>query len=355
MTAAQPWKDGDGFQPFFDTCTLLPTPANETEWLLQRRQGVGASECAAILGLDPYSTPFSVWLDKTGQIPLSSSINEAMTWGHLLEPVIRREAADRLGMEVRLCGGLASVQHPWQRANLDGVLLTVDGPVPIEVKNTSQYLAADWGDDQVPDRAELQVQHQMAVTGAPYAYVAGLVGGNRLIIRQVDRDQQLIDHLTAEESQFWARVLDREEPPITSRDSLSTLIGAAGQADTDAMVLHDRDAQAARGWVDLYTHARQAEADAQDDKALARNNLVRLARGHTRLVDETGEEIARLQRGVISATRLAADHPELADLFQHKVERLDTKALRQEHPDVYRAYQAVSVRAPKGEVCNGER
>ncbi len=347
MTAVQPWKDGD-WNPFPESATLLPTPANETAWLLQRREGVGASECAAILGLDPYATAFSTWLDKTGQVPLSSAINEAMTWGHLLEPVIRREAADRLGMEVQLCGGLASVERPWQRASLDGVLLTDDGPVPIEVKSTSQYLAADWGDDQVPDRAELQVQHQLAVTGAPYAYVAGLIGGNRLAIRRVERDQVLIDHINAEEEAFWRHVQTGTEPRITARESLSVIVGAAGDPDTDTLVLDEEQASQARYDVAAYEQARLDEKRAQDVKAEARNRLVWLAQGHARLVDGEGVEIARLQRGVVSASRLAADHPEIADLYQRKVERLDTTALRREEPAIFRAYQSVSIRTSGG-------
>ena len=346
MTTA--WKDGAGWNPFPDTCDLLPTPASHIDWLLQRREGVGSSDCAAILGLDKYETAFSLFMDKTGQVPVSSLNSEAAEWGHILEPVIRMKAAERLGVQIRLCGGLASKDRPWQRCSLDGVIATHDGLGIFEAKNTSGYLAADWADDQVPDRAELQCQHSMSVTGARWAIVAGLIGGNRLVTRTVERDDVLIEHINREESVFWhEHVLARVAPPIIARDSLAAIVGAAGTADADVAVLDDDEAASAIEWVRAYEHAREAEKTARLDKAEARNNLVWIAKGHKAIAAPDGTIIARLQRGVFSPKRFEEDHPDEAALFQHKVEVLDVKALRNEHPDLFKAYQSISIRVPK--------
>lgn len=347
MTTA--WKPNDGWNPYPDLCVLLPTPESHIDWLLQRREGIGSSDCAAVIGLDRYETALGLWLDKTGQIPLLSDLDsEQAEWGRLLEPVIRDRAAERLGLEVRLCGGLAHRGRPWQRASLDGVLMVEGEPIPIEVKSTSQYLAGDWADDQVPDRAELQVQHQLAVTGAPYGYVAGLIGGNRLVVRRVDRDPELIAHIIREEARLWQHVLDGTPPAVTARESLSVLLGAAGQADTDALVLDDPDeVDQVRAWLAQYAQAGLDEKRALDRKAEARNNLIWKAAGHTQIVDSAGELLCRLQRGVFAAKRFEADEPDTASLYMKKVEVVDSKALRAELPDTFRKYQSVSVRAPK--------
>lgn len=34
------------------------------EWVAQRRHGIGGSDVAAILGVNPYKTPYHVWLEK---------------------------------------------------------------------------------------------------------------------------------------------------------------------------------------------------------------------------------------------------------------------------------------------------
>lgn len=346
------FKPSTDWNPFALHATLLPTPASETDWLIQRREAIGASECAAILGLDKYATPYSVFLDKTGQIPLSSGLSEAAEWGHILEPVIRDEAAARLGFEVTTIGGLESRSRPWQRASLDAVLLTPDyGPIPLEVKSTSMYLAEEWADDQTPDRAECQVQHQLAVTGAPYAYVAGLIGGQRLVIRRVDRDQELIDHINAEEEAFWQHVVDGTTPPVTARESLSDIITAAGTPDVDELVLDGPQASEARAWVAAYQQAQVDEKAAIAKKHEARNNLLVIAGGHTHLVEQSGDvlhTVVRVQRGVFSKKRFRDEEPDLVPLFEKKVIDVDTAAIKAEDPDLFARFQSRSIRLPKG-------
>ena len=38
------------------------------EWLQQRRKGIGGSDAGALCGVNPYASPVTVYLDKTGQI-----------------------------------------------------------------------------------------------------------------------------------------------------------------------------------------------------------------------------------------------------------------------------------------------
>lgn len=353
MTAPNSWKSSEsGLNPYELHAALLPTPDSETDWLIQRREAIGASECAAILGLDKYTTPYSVWLDKTGQIPLSSGISEAAEWGHILEPVIRDQAAARLGYEVTTIGGLESRSRPWQRASLDAVLLIPgDGPIPLEVKSTSMYLAEEWADDQTPDRAECQVQHQLAVCGAPYGYVAGLIGGQRLVIRRVDRDQELIDHINREQELFWDCVTSRTTPPVTSRESLSDIITAAGTPDVDELVLDPEVAAEVRRWVAAYQQAGVDEKAAIAKKHEARNNIMVIAEGHAQLVEQTGDvlhTLVKVQRGVFSKKRFRDEEPDLAPLFERKVIDVDTAAIKAEDPDLFARFQSRSIRIPKG-------
>lgn len=352
------FKTSTDFNPFDMHARLLRTPTDDIDWLIQRRRGIAASDTAAILGMDKYSTAYSVWLDKTGQVPLRTSLDsEAAGWGHLLEPVIRDEAAKRLGYPVTTIGGLQSRTHEFQTASLDAVLdVPGDGMIPLECKNTSQYLQADWADDQVPDRAELQVQHQLAVTGAPYAYVAGLIGGNRLVTRRVDRDQELIDVITAEEEAFMQHVLDGTPPPITARDSIATILGAAGQTDDDVLVLDREQAHVARRWLDALAAASLDEKEALAKKSEAKNNLAAIAGNHKLVVEELHDadghpditvDLFRMQRGVFAARKFQTEEPDLSALFMKKVEVVDTAALKNEDPALYRRFQSVSVRAAK--------
>lgn len=355
MTAPTAFKTSTDWNPYELHARLLPTPADETAWLIQRREGVGASECAAILGMGRWTgqTAYGVWLDKTGQVPLSTAMTEQMELGHILEPVIRDTAARRLGLDVAIVGGLASRDRDWLRCSLDAVVITPDdGPIPMEVKNTSQYLAQDWADDQVPDAAELQVQHQLAVTGAPYGYVAGMIGGSKIVVRRVDRDPELIAHIIAETAAFWRHVMDRTPPPIVARDSVGDIIAAAGRPDDDGpLVLDPEEAAAARQWVQAYQHAVADEKTAKSKKDEARNNLAAIAAGYAEVCEVAGDvqhTLFKLQRGNFAAKRFVDAEPDLAALFMKKVEIVDTAALRSEDPELFRRFQSVSVRIPKG-------
>ena len=47
-------------------------------WLQERRKGIGGSEAAGLVpGLESYTTPYSIWADKTGRINATQD-NEAM-------------------------------------------------------------------------------------------------------------------------------------------------------------------------------------------------------------------------------------------------------------------------------------
>lgn len=325
-----------------------PADPGHIDWLLQRREGIGSSEASAVLGLSRYATALDVWLDKTGQIPLSDADNEAMRWGRLLEPVIRSQLADRLGLTIVEVPPLVSRARPWQRANLDGVVVDdPEGPAVVECKNTSHFLAEQWADDQVPDHAELQTQHSMAVTGATHAYVAGLIGGNRMVWRRVERDPAIINAINENERVLWEEhVLTGVAPPVVARQDVASMLRAITPQD-EPLVVSPQQEMEVREYLADYEWGREAEAFALERKRKASNSLVWLAQGAPEVQTEAGEVLYRLQRGNFAARRFTEAYPEVADVTMKKIETLDTAALKREHPDLYRQFQSLSVRQPK--------
>lgn len=205
-----------------DTATL-----DRPDWLALRRQGIGGSDVSAILGLSPYQTALSVWLEKTGVYVPEDEPTEEMEWGTLLESVVADEFSRRSGVATVECRALlAHPDHDWMRANIDrGIPGLFPGSSIIGVyegKTTSPWQRKEWGtedDPKVPDHAALQTQHYLAVTGLPFAYVAVLIGGQRLVWRRVERDDELADHLVRIESEFWKRVENHDPPPPAAADA----------------------------------------------------------------------------------------------------------------------------------------
>ncbi|QDF19472.1 RecE-like recombination exonuclease [Gordonia phage McKinley] len=377
-----PWDDTSVMLQRFD----LDTYSGRIGWLWQRRNGIGSSECSSVLGLNPWpdATAWHVWMDKVALLPLDDGRDsEQMEIGREVESAIVRIVARRLGVEHYGIPALANRQHGWMRSNVDRVFVTNDGPIPFEAKNTSEYLLHEWI-DQVPDHAELQILHTLNVTGAPYGYVGGMIGGRRVVFQRIDRNESLLQHIADVERELWDRVLgykaaiargatvdearEEFEPTVTERDTVDSIIGAAPRRDVDEIVLTDEQAERARLWVADYQAAQLAEKSAQAGKDDARNKLVQLANGHTRLLaklppvshpdmdladyDEQAknpqyEVIATVQRGNFAKARFIAAHQDIADVTMKKIEVLDVDALKTEHPDLYRQFQSRHIRTPK--------
>lgn len=192
------------------------TPGSD-DWHEARTTGIGASEISAVVGLNPWESAYSLWLRKKGLIP-GPDESEAMRWGHLLEPVVAARFSD--GHEeygVGLIGTHRSAERPWQLANLDRSLAHAshgDG-IPLEIK-TTRY-PDDWGrsgTDEIPLHVRCQVMQQMDVFGAPYGWVAALIGGSDYREYRIDFDETDAASLRDAGAAFWASLQTDDEPPI---------------------------------------------------------------------------------------------------------------------------------------------
>lgn len=187
--------------------TDLLSTENRQQWLAARRTGIGSSDAAAICGMSPWQTAWELYLDKKGELP-DRDPTPAMLWGLRLEPALADAyCAERKGVELAKLKDI--VRHPlhhWMIANPDRVC--DDGRL-VELKTASSFVASEWGEpgtDQIPEVYLIQVQHQMAVTGADLCDVAALIGGQDFRIYTVPRSEKVIARLIEIEGDFWTKV-----------------------------------------------------------------------------------------------------------------------------------------------------
>jgi len=157
------------------------------EWLDYRRSRRNASETAAVMGLSPWSTPYQLWLEKTGRA--SAKVTQAMQRGTDLEPAARAAYEDQTGLIMQPLV-LEAGQYS---ASLDG--MTLDGDLVLEIKCPLRGTRSDlWQDvlgGQVPEHYLAQVQHQLMVTGAALAHL-WIFDGTRGILHAIERDEALM-------------------------------------------------------------------------------------------------------------------------------------------------------------------
>jgi putative phage-type endonuclease len=202
---------------------------DEKEWLAARNDGIGASEIGAIIGMDHRSSPLKLFLEKTGQVePDDLGEIEAIRWGHRLEAIIAEAFAEETGRPVirgreRRYSVMRSKDHPWALASLD--FWTGEGNElwPLEIKNVNAFRAEDWVDG-TPDYYLAQLHQQMLVTGSQRGTSACLLGGNKLLWCDVDRDETLIRKITFHGSMFWERLQQRTPPDPDGSDATTAVL-----------------------------------------------------------------------------------------------------------------------------------
>jgi putative phage-type endonuclease len=196
---------------------FLSLPQNEAQWHIWRRQGIGASEAAAILGLSPWVTPLQLWARKTGREP-DEADNFAMSRGRRLESVIRQLYEARVGWTAQaICVGHDRL--PWMRASLDG--LDPWGEIIAEFKAPNHVAHAEALRGEVPVYYQPQVYHQLEVTGAvrcdyvSYTEHSDFTEDERLTIVPVEPNPAWQGVLVSLEQHFWECVEKDRAPDWT--------------------------------------------------------------------------------------------------------------------------------------------
>lgn len=187
------------------------------EWLESRRKGIGGSDASAILGLNPYSSPLAVYLDKIGKAE-EKETTEAMRQGTDLEEYVAQRFVEYMadaGTPKKIRKVHKILQHPdypWMLANIDRDI--VGENAGLECKTTSPYSKFNFNEGEINPHYYWQSMHYMAVTGADKWYVAVLVLGKDFVPFEIARDEAAIQTLIDAEQDFWENHVQRKEPPL---------------------------------------------------------------------------------------------------------------------------------------------
>lgn len=284
------------------------------EWLEIRRKGIGGSDAGAVCGLNPYRSAIDVWADKTGGIVTEKKDSEAMRVGRDLEDYVAQRFTEATGKKVRRKNAILQCEeYPFMIANIDRVV--VGENALLECKTTSAYNADLWRDDNVPESYEIQCHHYMAVTGAEKVYVACLIMGIDFVIREIERDEGVVDALHWIEGDFWNRYVVTGEmpPPDGSKNAKENILrmypSATGDEEVDLTELEDR-------------------LNRYDAICPLIDSLTR----------EKEEIIQYIQIGMKDAERARIGARKVSWKNVKPRETIDGKKLKEEHPEIYQAY-----------------
>lgn len=196
--------------------------ANHDEWKELRSKYIGGSDAACVVGMNSYKSAYALWAEKTGRLPGFEG-NLATEVGTYLEEFVAKKFAEVTGKKVRRCNqSILNDEYPWAIANIDREIVGEDAG--LEIKTTSELNLRKFKGGEYPGNYYCQAVHYMAVTGKKKWYLAVLIGNRDFRWFTIERDEEEIAALMAEEEKFWSYV-EKNTPPIPdgSDSSASTL------------------------------------------------------------------------------------------------------------------------------------
>jgi putative phage-type endonuclease len=293
-----------------DTRTL-----DRGQWLEVRQGGIGSSDAATAVGLNPYKSPLELWMEKTGRVaPEAESLgmDDPRYWGTMLEPFVAESYQQKTGCKVRRIN--AVLQHPtfnFMLANIDREVIGSPDVQILECKTAGEFGSRLWRDG-VPEYVQLQVQHQLAVTGKQAADVAVLLCGQQLEIHRIERDDDVISRLIVLETRFWDMVQQDIEPSADGSESSARALRQIYPGN-DSSLDFSQDVALCQTFSSL--SALKTELDEKEHLAEQLKQAIQQAMGDaSRAVFAAGEvTYKRSKDGTsVDTKRLAADHPALA-------------------------------------------
>ena len=236
------------------------------EQLKARKNHIGGSDIAAVLGRSPWKTREDVYWDKVLDTAPGET-TDSMDMGNWFENPLIDYACQRLGVEcernvTRISDG---IDGGIMAAQIDG-LVNGDKRIGIEAKYTG--IADGWGEDgtdMIPEYYLLQAQgemhvHKLNAIYFPVFYAAGYRPERRLYC--VPRSQEIIDVVVSESVRFWKEHVEPRRPPSTEPPPMQMLRRLIREPDS-VRTLSEEEAVAAMQAFEVRQQASIAKNDAE--------------------------------------------------------------------------------------------
>lgn len=254
-------------------------PENKSEWLAMRAQDITSTEISALFGLSPYKTSFELWHEKASGNFDEFEPNERMKWGTRLQDTVARGIAEDNGWTVRAKNVYQRVADLRIGSSFDFEIVSHEnGPGLLEIKCVDFLAFRDnWSEEdgviEAPAHIELQLQHQMLVSGRSWGVIAALVAGNEVKLVQRKADPEIHEQIMAAAQAFWDSIAANQAPaPDYARDA--KVISRLHQAVSEGTVLDATQDTAIDELVAQYRNASAQIKVLEDAKDSAKAKLL---------------------------------------------------------------------------------
>lgn len=301
--------------------TTIIRPKDRNEWLDYRRAGIGSSEIATIVGLNPYETPYQLWRRKIG-LDEPKSETFAMKAGHYLEDAVSQFWSDATGRQI-----IKASAGDWIVRNDDKPFVQVspdrtywlddnrnnDNKGILECKTTQRVIDAD----DLPKTWFCQVQYQLGGAEIQQGSIAWLTAGREFGYQDLTLVPDFYAWLVEEAERFWVdNVMGGKEPDCANVQDV--LIKYSRHTDSKVIEVGDEIMQAYSQLKDV-----RAEISKLEEQKEALEAKLKMGFGDAEAISYGGNTLATWKAGKDSekfdAKAFQADHPELAKQYTKSV------------------------------------
>lgn len=300
------------------------TGMSREEWLKDRKNSLGGSDIGAILGLNRYRTPYTVWAEKTGRLPEQPD-NEAMRQGRDLEEYVAQRFEERSGKTVRRLNAIMrNDDAPHLHANIDRRV--VGESAGLECKTASALSMKNYVGGEFPDSYYAQCVAYLAVTGWERWYLAALVLNKAFFVYQLttvpdDECPEWCDssvYVSPDELEtlkrcacdFWESYVEPDTPPpMDGAEATTDALESIYDGDGTTVELFGRES-ALQAYEDLTRQEKELKTEMEKIKQEIMQDM-----GEAERAACPGWNVTwgRQTRSTFDAKTFAKDHPE-ADL-----------------------------------------
>lgn len=236
---------------------LPPMEPGSPDWL----KVMSASKVAAMLGLSPWQSRFSLWQLMAGNIDPEPD-NDEFRRGHYLEPAIAQWFQDQHpNINLKKSPSFAHPERPWQTASPDRLICHSGKRKPhalLEIKTANNEW--EWGQegtDEIPPGYLAQVLWQLDTTGLNTAYVAVLSPYMEFRQYKVCANEADAAYMRDECVKFMASLEAGKPPPVDDHDATYQAVRQLSPGLTDDIV--DLDVDVASEYIQALTEYKRAE------------------------------------------------------------------------------------------------
>lgn len=196
-------------------------PKDRAEWLKHREAGIGSSEVATIVGLNPWETPYQLWRRKLGIDPAKDE-TFAMKAGHYLEDAVAQFWHDSTGQDIiKSSAGdwlIVNDERPYMRVSPDRTYWLAGMPRNnankgiLECKTTQMSIDPD----DIPKHWFCQVQYQLGVAELEQGSLAWLCSGREFGYKNLSLVPDFFAWLVEEVERFWTDNIQGKQEPTAA-------------------------------------------------------------------------------------------------------------------------------------------